>query len=416
MKKLTFIAFLCLTAVSGSAQLRVTSNGKISYNTQLTPLSPISLNCDGDSIYLISAKNTNGGGVKINLSNSVEYRRTIGNYINATTSTRCNLIGSEILSQGSVLTGGCGTYGVIASADTGARAIAVLGKVGSCSRGAAIFGTTNGNTGTSIPSGQVYAGFFDGNVGINANLTVNGTINGLILGPSSNINCSQNNSSLSDNALCSLSEKLYELKVMSYKKEIDRAEQEKFMDEDSTIICYTQEQSPIEKQNYEKTHYALSAEQLEMVFPDLVYENEDGSKVINYIEMIPLLVQTINELQGRISYLEGEKEEECTKSRQLSNTSVISNTTTIPATATLVQNTPNPFTERTTIRFTLPEDAKNASICIFDMSGKMLKQVPIDATMQSITIEGYELQAGMYIYSLLIDGKEVKTRRMILSK
>ena len=84
--------------------------------------------------------------------------------------------------------------------------------------------------------------------------------------------------------------------------------------------------------------------------------------------------------------------------------------------ASLAQNTPNPFTERTTIRFTLPENTRNAYIYIFDMSGKMQKQIPIDSSMQSVTIEGYELSAGMYIYSLVIGGKEVKTRRMILSK
>ena len=84
--------------------------------------------------------------------------------------------------------------------------------------------------------------------------------------------------------------------------------------------------------------------------------------------------------------------------------------------ASLSQNTPNPFTEQTSIRFTLPDEAQNASICIFDMSGKMLRQIPVSPSMHSITIKGYELQAGMYIYSLLISGKEIQSKRMILSK
>ena len=88
----------------------------------------------------------------------------------------------------------------------------------------------------------------------------------------------------------------------------------------------------------------------------------------------------------------------------------------IEPTATLYQNTPNPFTERTTIRFTLPDDVQNAYIYVFDMQGKMLKQIPIDTSMQSVTINGYELQAGMYIYSLVVNNKEIDTKRMILSK
>ena len=94
----------------------------------------------------------------------------------------------------------------------------------------------------------------------------------------------------------------------------------------------------------------------------------------------------------------------------------VKDATSIPAMATLAQNTPNPFSERTTIRFTLSENAQNAFIYIFDMSGKMQKQIPVDSSMESVIIEGYELRAGMYIYSLVIGGKEIDTKRMILSK
>ena len=60
----------------------------------------------------------------------------------------------------------------------------------------------------------------------------------------------------------------------------------------------------IEKQNYEKLHYGLNTVQLQTVFPELVYEKEDGSYGVNYIEMIPILVQTINELNNKIKELE----------------------------------------------------------------------------------------------------------------
>jgi len=50
------------------------------------------------------------------------------------------------------------------------------------------------------------------------------------------------------------------------------------------------------------------------------------------------------------------------------------------------------------------------------MSGKMQKQISVTTDMQSITIEGYELRAGMYIYSFVVGGKEIDTKRMILTK
>ena len=178
-----------------------------------------------------------------------------------------------------------------------------------------------------------------------------------------------------------------------------------------------------EENMYSRRHFGLSAQELQRIYPNLVLKGQDGYLCINYTELVPILIRSIQELKQQLDEVSSKKDEETAKARVSNNgfdedeTEDLSDATTIPAsTASLAQNTPNPFTERATIRFTLPEDTKNASICIFDMSGKMLKQVPVDTSMQSITIEGYELQAGMYIYSLLIDGKEVKTRRMILSK
>ena len=46
----------------------------------------------------------------------------------------------------------------------------------------------------------------------------------------------------------------------------------------------------------------------------------------------------------------------------------------------------------------------------------MLKQIEINSSQDSIIIDGSELGAGMYLYSLVINGKEIDTKRMILSK
>jgi hypothetical protein len=421
MKKICVYTFLCVAAISANAQLKVASNGNIGFKTQLSPLSPISLNCAGDTAYLISAQNNNASGVSINIANTVPFQSTFGSRIQVSSNADCYVYGINVHSSGAQLTGSCGTYGIVARAETGARSIALSGRVGTCGKGAAVYGTVNSNMGTSIPSGEIYAGFFNGNVGTTGNLTVNGSINGIVLGQSSNALMPLDAIS-QDNRLLSgcISEKISTLQAAIYEKEstfnYQRESDEDDLRDDSIDESNIIEPNLIEKQSLEKKHYALSAEQLEKVFPDLVYEKEDGSKVINYMEMIPLLVQTINELQKRITNLEGEEEYEFAKSRRYGHIATINDATIIPSVPSLAQNTPNPFTERTTIRFTLPDDTKNACICIFDMSGKMLKQIPVDATMQSITIEGYELQAGMYIYSLVVNGKEMDTKRMILSK
>jgi hypothetical protein len=51
------------------------------------------------------------------------------------------------------------------------------------------------------------------------------------------------------------------------------------------------------------------------------------------------------------------------------------------------------------------------------MNGILLKSFPINVTGQNqLTINGSELKVGMYIYTLIVNNKEVDTKRMILLK
>ena len=168
----------------------------------------------------------------------------------------------------------------------------------------------------------------------------------------------------------------------------------------------------------EHRHYGVSAQELQKIYPNLVFEGQDGYLTVNYTEMVPILLRCIQELKQQIDELQGADAGSLSRrNASIPDDASTSNDYRPSATeAMLAQNTPNPFTERTTIRFTLPDNAANAYIYIFDMTGKMQKQLPVDTSMQSITINGYELAAGMYIYSLVVDGKEMDTKRMILSK
>ena len=411
-----FLAFSLTT----SAQLKVFSDGHISALSSFTQAkSPISINCLGDTTYLISAEVENKRGMYCKISNTENKLQYAGMYVaNAPTipSIVNSAIGLRADATGSGLTGTRRAFGLMGIGNSGAVSMGAYGSIGTCGKGAAIFGTTTSNYGTVIPEGGVYAGFFNGNVMITGDLTLSGSMNGVLLGESSNSVLSGSEEQNGERSMLSVSERMAGLQATVFQK----AEPSYYSTKESTVVDeeFGEEVAPkptfIEEQYYNKNHYALSAEQLEKVFPDLVYEQEDGTKAINYVEMIPLLVQTINELQDRLATLEND---ETPKSRIANETSNVTSPANTPAVvAKLAQNTPNPFTERTTIRFTLPEDVQNAYIYIFDMTGKMQKQLPVDASMQSITINGYELSAGMYIYSLVVNGKEVDTKRMILSR
>ena len=168
----------------------------------------------------------------------------------------------------------------------------------------------------------------------------------------------------------------------------------------------------MEEQVLTKQHFGLDADQLEEVFPDLVYENEDGTKSINYVEMVPILVQAINELKEEINELKGT--ETAKKAKKATGLSEKAESVQVMF---LGQNKPNPFSTTTEVEVTVPESVQHAFVYVYDLNGKKVQQVDITARgKQTVSINAATLEEGMYLYSLIADGQVVQTRRMIIEK
>ena len=85
--------------------------------------------------------------------------------------------------------------------------------------------------------------------------------------------------------------------------------------------------------------------------------------------------------------------------------------------AKLYQNNPNPFSVQTTIRFEIPETVQSAQLHFCNMTGTLLKTITvIQRGSDNVTINANELVAGMYLYSLVCDGKIVDTKQMLLTE
>ncbi|MBC8592767.1 tail fiber domain-containing protein [Oscillospiraceae bacterium N12] len=162
------------------------------------------------------------------------------------------------------------------------------------------------------------------------------------------------------------------------------------------------------------------AQELEKVFPEAVYTTIEGTKAIAYGEIIPLLVEAIKEQQSEIDELKQVLNAK-NKTRAADNGENESEDDSLDlderGIAALYSNIPNPFKEETKISFFIPEKASQASLHIYNLQGKQVKQINIsERGSNSVIIKGYELNPGMYMYTLIVDGKDIDTKKMILTE
>ena len=430
MKKSLLLISLCVLALSTSAQntaFKVQSNGNIAIQTNSTAQSPISINAAGNSSNYIYCKTLEKNGMYVYADGDEESTQLYGGqfFANYSSVYGTGLSGRADYSDYRALglSGYAGhsdeCFGVLGHAYDGSTSIGVYGSFNpynSSHACAAIYGTIYSNDyGASLNAGDRYAGFFKGNVKVTGSIVTGTTLQGALLGESSSSSGSSANGLSLRGA--TVANSLSGLNVTTYQKErpeMPEITESIYDDIDGETTQRGEEPEPdiMDEQFYGKTHYALDADRLEEAFPDLVYVNKDGSKVINYMEMIPLLVQSINELSAEIEVLKGQTSEGAAKKTRSTTDMQVSSRSQNK----LYQNTPNPFKEQTIIRFSLADDVQDAAICIFDMTGKAIKKLPVSSGMESVSIGGYELGEGMFLYSLVVNGQEIDTKRMVISK
>lgn len=190
----------------------------------------------------------------------------------------------------------------------------------------------------------------------------------------------------------------------------------------------------------DKQTLSFLAQEIHNVMPDMT-DTAKGIMLVDYQQIIPLLLQAVKEQQNIIDSLRigghlerrasannseqqntdsiineiNKLKEQISACCNLQQSKVTSSSSSSYSHSTLFQNRPNPFSEKTTIEFNILEKFRSASIMIFDMQGSLKKTILISQNGKGqITVNGFELTAGMYLYSLIIDDKEIDTKRMIL--
>ena len=87
-----------------------------------------------------------------------------------------------------------------------------------------------------------------------------------------------------------------------------------------------------------------------------------------------------------------------------------------------LKNSPNPFSESTTISFNLKNSAyRDAEITIYNLQGKLIKTYEIFPDMNSITWNGRDengtaMPSSVYLYTISLDDEITKTEKLLLLK
>jgi hypothetical protein len=149
--------------------------------------------------------------------------------------------------------------------------------------------------------------------------------------------------------------------------------------------------------------------------------DEIGIYGLRYAEFVVPLVKAVQELSEQNERMQEQINELLQEKGTLRSGNVDKSVTGLSeltnSGAFLQQNAPNPFSQSTQIKFYLPESVKIASLNIYNLQGKQLKQIAIAQRGEaSQRIAGSEFEPGIYLYALIADGQEIDVKRMILTE
>ncbi len=129
----------------------------------------------------------------------------------------------------------------------------------------------------------------------------------------------------------------------------------------------------------------------------LVIEQQDQIEQLN--SKIDTLSQEIAELKALVATIVGNKDVDAVVNK-----------------SAMEQNIPNPFSTTTVIPFNISNDVKSASLAFYSQKGQLIKTVPINERGSGSYTFIPDSSSQIFLYSLIIDGVKVETKKMIYSK
>jgi hypothetical protein len=188
----------------------------------------------------------------------------------------------------------------------------------------------------------------------------------------------------------------------------------------------TEEQSYVSNRTTHQTGFI--AQEVEAAAKKLGFEqfsgvdapqNDNDHYGLRYAEFVVPLVKSVQELSAQNEALKEQLAQQQAQIEQLLAAQQLSteapNLTSDKA--QLYQNIPNPHQGQTAIKVFIPETSSQAFLQVTDLSGKQLKVVVLDAQgEQVVQLHTRELEAGMYLYTLVVDQEIIATKKMVVAQ
>ncbi len=169
-----------------------------------------------------------------------------------------------------------------------------------------------------------------------------------------------------------------------------------------------------------KKYYGLIAQEVKELFPDIVEYDKDADQYgIRYTELIPIMIATIQAQQVEIetlkSLIQGTVEQRSSVKKAPTSLSSLSEQFNE---AVLFGNVPNPFSDVTTIEYFLPTGTQQAYVAVTDLQGRILQSYPCNefGHRAGVVVKSDHLSDGIYLYSLIVDGVEIATKKMVIRR
>ena len=158
-----------------------------------------------------------------------------------------------------------------------------------------------------------------------------------------------------------------------------------------------------EEEEANRRRIGFMAQDIQKVLPELVQTDEKGVMSIDYIGFIPLIVESLKQMQQTIQ--DQQKEIETLQSLLPAETKSMFRSTSNEE-VSVVEGAKLYNRAGASVSYTLPATYNTADLKIFDISGKLLKKVVLTGNNSVVEINPSEIGLGTFVYTPFVDNKK----------